>query len=130
MWSDRLEKAATRMRERNLAAQQQAAIVPTRPRRPLLSRSEAARQKPHLHECVCGRMYASRYVRRVLECPRCRRRRNYRLAKKRKADPAFVARRRALDVVAHAWQEFQHIALDLFGPDANLKSSLSGLSFD
>ncbi|MCC6362217.1 MAG: hypothetical protein IT165_01765 [Bryobacterales bacterium] len=90
-----------------------------------MTKSEAARLKPYLHECVCGRVYESRYRRRVLECMRCRRRRYAIDAKRRRADPAYAERWRALTIVARAWRHFRHIALELFGPDANLKSSLS-----
>lgn len=93
-----------------------------------MTKSEVARLKPYLHECVCGRVYESRYRRRVLVCARCRRRRNAIEAKQRRADSAYAARWRALTTVAGAWRHFRHIALDLFGPDANLKSSLGGIS--
>jgi hypothetical protein len=92
-----------------------------------MTKSEAARLRPYLHECVCGRVYESRYRRRVLECIRCRRRRYALEARRRRADPAYAARWRVLTAVAHAWRHFRHIALDLFGPDANLKSSLSSV---
>ena len=90
-----------------------------------MKRSEAARLKPYRHECLCGRVYESRYRRRVLECAPCRRRRNVLDANKRRLDPDYAARWGVLTAVIPAWRHFRHIALDLFGPDANLKSSLT-----
>ena len=90
-----------------------------------MTKSEAARLRPYQHECICGRLFESRYVRRAAECSYCRRRRYLREARKRQADPRYAARWQALTLVARAWLHWRHIARDLFGPDANLKSSLA-----
>lgn len=93
-----------------------------------MNRSEAASQKPYLIECLCGAVFESRYERRVTECRKCRRRRNRLEFRRRKADPEYGARRSALAPEAKLWQHCHYIATDLFGPDANLRSSL-GLAF-
>ena len=70
---------------------------------PRRSKSDAAKQRPHLRVCVCGNEYTSRYRGRVLYCPRCRR-----------------------VPECREWDHFHRIATVLCGPDANLKSSLNG----
>lgn len=60
---------------------------------------------------------------------RCHRRRNRLEFRRRKADPEYGARRLALAPEAKQWQHYRYIATDLFGPDANLRSSLGHIDY-